>query len=145
MKKIIILTLLLSAMLLPIALSAPTPAYAQLGCGEGFGIVSKLLCKGAIDDKTVGITLNKVIGMVVNFLTIVAGLWFLVQFITGGLQWIGAGGDKNNTTAARDKITNSLIGLIIVVIAWAVVGIIGNMLGLDIMNPGKLLPSLKLK
>jgi len=122
-------------------LAAPPGSDKGLGCGGGFGVIADILCQNS-DKATVGLTLNKVVSTIIGFLTIIAALWFLFQFIIAGFQWIGAGGDKNNTTAARDKITNSLIGLLIVVIAWAVIGVVGKVLGLDILNPGEILQTL---
>ncbi|MBI4991034.1 hypothetical protein HZB96_02975 [Candidatus Gottesmanbacteria bacterium] len=129
--------------LIPPVFSAPPGSDQGLGCGGGFGAIAEILCQKS-DKATVGITLNKVVSIIIGFLTIVAALWFLFQFIIAGFQWIAAGGDKNNTAAARDKITNSLIGLMVIVIAWAVVGIVGKLLGLDILNPGAVLQTLGL-
>ena len=43
---------------------------------------------------------------------------------------------------AKNKITYALIGLVVVVAAWVIMGIIGKILGLDILNPGAILPTL---
>ncbi len=123
--------------------AASSGSNQGLGCGGGFGVFGEILCKNN-DSATVGSTLNKGISTIVGFLTIVAALYFLIQFILGGFKWISAGGDKNETTAARDKITNSIIGLLIIAIATAVVGIIGKILGLDILNPGEVLQNIGL-
>lgn len=143
MKKIVtvILFIIYHLSFVSPVLAAPPGSDKGLGCGGGFGVIADILCQKS-DKVTVGITLNKVVSVLIGFLTIVAALYFLFQFIIAGFQWISAGGDKNNTTAARDKITNSLIGLLIVVIAWAVIGIIGKVLGLDILNPGSILQTL---
>lgn len=116
---------------------------AGLGCSgdNSFGPIAQFLCGLNPSDKAgnakqVGDKLNAVISSLIGFLTIVAGLWFLFQFIIAGYQWINSQGDKNNTQAAQDKITNSLIGLIIIVIAWVIIGTIGKILGLDLLNPG---------
>ncbi len=124
-----------------IAQAQTTNSSQGLGCGGGFGVIADFLCQNNTKED-VGNTLNKVISGVIGFLTMIAALWFIFQFITAGFQWISAGGDKNDTTAARDKITNSLIGLVIVVIAWAIIGVIGSMLGLSILNPGSVLQNL---
>ncbi len=119
-----------------------TVALAQgIGCGEGFGPIAKILC-GNKDNSVVGEQLNKIISTIIGVLTSVAAIWFIFQFIIAGYQWIQSGGEKSNLDQARDKITNSLIGLIIVVVAWIVMGVIGKILGLDILNPGKLLQNL---
>lgn len=121
----------------------PVWAADGLGCGEGFGFIAQILCpikKG--DTAVVGGQLNTLISTIIGVMTVVAAIWFIFQFITAGYQWISSGGDKNNLQQARDKITNSVIGLVIVVAAWIVIGVIGKIIGLDIINPGQILINL---
>lgn len=84
-----------------------------------------------------------ILSNVIGFLTIVAGLWFMIQFILGAVSWISAGGDKGKTTQAKDKLTESVIGLAIVVGAYAIAGLIGVILGLDFLNIGAALSIIK--
>jgi hypothetical protein len=48
----------------------------------------------------------------------------------GAIQWITSGGDKGQLEGARNKITNALIGLIIVGASWAVFTLIGQFFGI---------------
>lgn len=79
-------------------------------------------------------TLATILSNVIGFLTIVAGLWFMIQFILGAVSWISAGGDKGKTTQAKDKLTQSVIGLAIVIGAYAISGLVGAILGIDFLN-----------
>lgn len=115
---------------------------AGIGCGIGFGPIAEALCGKGADAATAGGQLNKVISTIIGVMTAVAAIWFIFQFITAGYQWISSGGDKTNLQQARDKITNSMIGLIIVVSAWIIIGVIGKIVGLDILNPGQILINL---
>jgi len=128
-----------------------TKIYAAdkgLGCDDkdSFGLVAKFLCtltQGNADNtKQVGTKLNAIISSIIGVLTVIAGLWFLIQIIVAGYGWIGSGGDGKKVTEARDKITNSLIGLLMVVIAWIIVAIVGQLIGLNILNPGETLSTL---
>ncbi|OGG20202.1 hypothetical protein A3D03_01260 [Candidatus Gottesmanbacteria bacterium RIFCSPHIGHO2_02_FULL_40_13] len=126
-------------------LISPLPSLAVdnsglgIGCGGGLGPVAEALCNlSSTQAELAGGEFNRIIGVFLGFITIAAGIWFLFQFITAGFGWMSAGGDKNKTEEAWHKITNSLIGLIIVVSAWILVGIIGSVVGLDILNPGKM-------
>lgn len=144
--KIIIFIIIINiiTIILPGTTFAVSPGSDQgLGCGGGFGAIADILCQNS-SKANVGITLNKVISTLIGFMTIVAAIWFIFQFLTAAYQWIGSGGDKNEVGAARDKITWSLIGLMAIVIAWSIVGIIGKLLGLDILNPGAVLQTLGL-
>ncbi|KKR33586.1 MAG: hypothetical protein UU37_C0003G0006 [Candidatus Gottesmanbacteria bacterium GW2011_GWA2_41_12] len=112
------------------------PVYAEtIGCGGGLGPFADLICKNG-SGANVGGAFNTLISNVIALLTFVAALWFLFQFLSAGFSWLGAGGDKAAVQAAQSKITNALIGLIIVVITWTLVGIIGKFLGINILNPG---------
>lgn len=121
----------------------PTPAKdTQLGCGDGFGPFAKVFC----EEKpfNLGDIFNNAISKILGFLTIIAALYFFFQFITAGISWIGSGGDKANIEAARNKIINAIIGLVVVAAAWVFVGIIGTFVGIDILNPGKIIDILNL-
>ncbi len=80
---------------------------------------------------------NKVISNIIAILTISAGLWFILQFILGAWSWLSAGSDKASLENAQKKLTNSVIGLAIVVAAIFLIDLIGRLLGLDILRPGK--------
>jgi len=120
--------------------SAPSDG---LGCGGGLGPLAEFFCTTRTAEDTGG-RLNTVIGGIVGFLTILGGLWFFIQFIIAGYNWISSGGDKGKVEAAQQKITSSLIGILIVVGAYVIVGLVGKMLGLDILNPGNIISTLSL-
>jgi hypothetical protein len=63
-----------------------------------------------------------------------AGLLAFVFIITGGIQWITAGGDIKAAQAARDRITAAVVGLIVVVAAFAITIILGQVFGINIFN-----------
>lgn len=51
----------------------------------------------------------------------------MVYFIWGSIDWITSGGDKGKTEAARNKITQAAIGLIVLVSSFTLVGFIGKL------------------
>lgn len=83
----------------------------------------------------VGTKLTDLFSQSIGFLTVAAGLAFLIYFMLGGLQWITAGGDKGKVDAAKTQMTNGAIGMIIIVAAYGIVWIVGQVLGFDILNP----------
>ncbi len=78
---------------------------------------------------------NRVMSIIIGFLTVVAGLWFVFQFLIGAFSWLTAGGDKAKIQAAQAKITTSILGLAIVIIAIFLIDLIGTLLGLNILSP----------
>lgn len=76
-------------------------------------------------------------GLVSGIVGIVFLLGFFLTFaylLTGGVQWITSGGDKNALESARNKITNAIIGLVIVASAYAIFKLIGNFFGINLPN-----------
>ena len=78
---------------------------------------------------------NKILSNTLGFMTSVAGIFFLIMVIVGSMQYIFAGGDKAATEAARGRITSGIIGLGIIVFAWVLLGIIGTVLGINLLSP----------
>ncbi len=88
---------------------------------------------------------EKLISNVLVVLTVVAGISFTLYFLLGGLNWITAGGDKSKVDKAKGMMTNGAIGLIIIAVSYAIVWIVGAALGLDILEPGKIIQGLTFK
>ena len=75
----------------------------------------------------------------IGLMTILAGIYFLFQLIISGYRWISSGGDKQDVSDAQKRITNSLIGIVLVVAAYSLNALIGYILGLDTINIGGLI------
>ena len=86
--------------------------------------------------------LSSFISNIIGLLTIIAGITFLIYFTVGGLSWITAGGDTGKIEEAKNRMTGGAIGMIIVVSAWAISWIIGQVLGVDFLNPAETLREL---
>lgn len=72
---------------------------------------------------------------IITTVTVVGSLAFVVYFFIGALKWITAGGDKNKVAEAQSQMTQGAIGLIALVASYFVIGIVGAVLGIDILNP----------
>jgi hypothetical protein len=78
----------------------------------------------------VGMLISAAVGMIM----IIAALLAFFYLILGGIQWITSGGDKAGMEAARNKITHAIVGLIIVGAAWAIMLLVQNFLGINIIG-----------
>lgn len=65
---------------------------------------------------------------------LVGSLIFFFMFVTGGIQWIMAGGDKANVETARGKLSNALIGLVILFSTFAVMKFIEIFFGVNLLE-----------
>ncbi|NCP47554.1 hypothetical protein AUJ42_00985 [Candidatus Collierbacteria bacterium CG1_02_44_10] len=76
---------------------------------------------------------------IITTITVVGSLAFVIFFTLGGLEWITAGGDKAKVSSAQTQMTQATIGLIAIVASYFIIGIVGAVLGLDILRPFKTL------
>lgn len=81
--------------------------------------------------------LEAILSTVIGFLTIFGGIYFVINFILGGLNWASAGGDTGKVESAQKKMTSGLIGLVVMVSSYGIMYIIANVLGIDILNLGQ--------
>ncbi|MDD3002843.1 MAG: hypothetical protein PHS06_03170 [Candidatus Shapirobacteria bacterium] len=65
----------------------------------------------------------------------VAGIFFIVKIIIAGFQYLNAGGDEKKTAQAWATIWQSLVGFAIVASAFVLAGVVGNLFGINILNP----------
>lgn len=70
----------------------------------------------------IGNLISTAIGAVIMIAAVIA----LVYLIMGAFDWITSGGDKQKLESARGKITNGIIGLILVAASWAIMGLVGQ-------------------
>jgi hypothetical protein len=84
-------------------------------------------------------TLELIISSVIGLFTVGGALLFIYAFIQGAVDWITAGGDSGKIQKARDRMIQGALGLVILVMAYAIIGLIGTVVGINILNPQKLL------
>ncbi len=71
----------------------------------------------------------------VNILFLLAVLVSFVYLVWGGLDYIMAGGDSGKAGGAQRKITNAVIGLVVVIVAWAVSTMVFNFFSAGAPSP----------
>ena len=84
-------------------------------------------------------TMELVISDVIGILTVVGGILFLYSFLQGSLSWVTAGGDSGKIQKARDQMIQGVIGLIVIVAAYAIIGLVGTIVGVNILNPAQMI------
>jgi len=113
----------------------PTP-LGQIGGEEGFGPWGNLGSQGI---KEAAEALTGIISRIIGVMTIIAGIWFIFQFIIAAYGFMAAGGDQQKMANATKKITSSLIGLVVVVVSYAVMSLLGTLLGFKFLNVAQLI------
>lgn len=74
---------------------------------------------------------NAYINPAVAILSALAGLIIVISIIVGGIQYSSAGGDPSKVAAAKQRITNAVIALLVLIFLVA---------GLNWLIPGGLTP-----
>lgn len=115
-------------------------AQNQTGGLRGFG---PLGLEGRSASDATNVFVNA-ISLIVGFLTVIAIIWFVFQFIFGAISWISAGGDPKAIQSAQGKITNAILGLVIVLLALIIVSTVGALLGIDVLDLGGLIGKLRI-
>jgi hypothetical protein len=101
-----------SALAMPFAVLAQTYPFqrAQQMAGEVGGAANINSTK----------SLSQIVGSIINVALGFLGIVFLVLLLYAGFLWMTAAGDETKTKKAKDIIMQSIIGLVIVVAAFAI-------------------------
>jgi hypothetical protein len=73
---------------------------------------------------------EKTISMVIGLLTIFGVLYFTFQIIFAGYSYMSSNGDKAKLEESGKKLTQSIIGLTVIVIAMGLASLMASLLGI---------------
>lgn len=105
------------------------PAQAQEKAS--YGLDESAAKVGAFKAQIIGYDtdfFNTKIGQIVGFALSFIGVVFLILMIYAGISWMTAAGNQEKVSKAKDLIINAIIGLIIVLMAYAITSFIGDSL-----------------
>ena len=92
--------------------------------------------------KTVGdLGIIPIIRAVIQFILVVAFVLAFIMLLIGGIRWITAGGDEKAVGGARNMITAALIGLVVVLVAFALIKLVETFFGVDVISGGVKIPT----
>jgi len=93
---------------------------------------------------SVGLTIENIISNVLGTLTVIGAILFIIYFLWGSVDWITSGGDSGKVTSARNKMVQGAIGLIVLVLAYGLIGLIGTIVGVDVLHLNEQLKSINI-
>ncbi len=107
-------------------------------------LIPKILAQSSVDYKLGGqnfpndnidatTQFEKLLSQVIGVLTVFAVIYFVIQIIFGGYAYLSANGDPGKIEKANKQFTGNLLGLLIVIVAVGLGGLIAKLLGID--NP----------
>lgn len=100
-------------------------SFGPLSCKTGATAVVGSTNTGA----GYAISLGKFLTSMLTVVIAVAGLALLIMLLWGGISWITSGGDKSKAEEARSRITNAVIGIIVLAAAYALLLLVLQILG----------------
>ena len=77
---------------------------------------------------------GRFIGRLLTGILVIAAILLLIYLIWGAIEWITAGGDKSKIEKARDKITQSIIGVIVLASVLAIFSAVQRFLGIEVLT-----------
>ncbi len=83
----------------------------------------------------------QIVRAVVRFILLIAFVLAFIFLLIGGLRWITAGGDEKSVAGARGMITAALIGLVIVLLAFAIIKLVETFFGVTIISGNLTIPT----
>ncbi|MEA2020221.1 MAG: hypothetical protein U9M98_00620 [Patescibacteria group bacterium] len=78
--------------------------------------------------------LGQILSTAIQIALVGAGIVVLLMVIWGGIQYMTSGGDKEAAQTAQKRITAALVGLVIVVSAYAIAVIVEQVFGIQIVS-----------
>ncbi len=120
-----ILVVLFTLLLLPqmvLAQANPNPLDAACQTIANESAACQEAASGGNSDPVAGP--DGVISTAANILAIIAGVAAVVWVILGGLALITAGGDAQKIATSKRKVIGGIVGLVIIALAWAIVGVV---------------------
>lgn len=108
---------------------------APAGGFKGFGPLG-LVGKSANDAPSL---FNLVISTTIGVITAIGFIYFTINIIIAAIDMIIAGSDKQKFTDARKKITNNIIGVVVLISGVFIVSLVGQIFAIGFLNPVGLL------
>lgn len=112
---------LVAGLALPVLglVAVPTTSVSALGLSDAQSQVESVdgLAKSADDPS--GLVKN-----VINFMLYLVGILSVAFLIWGGIRYTTSAGDSNKVTSAKNTIMYAVIGLIVAILAYAIVNLV---------------------
>ncbi|MDD4271235.1 MAG: pilin [Patescibacteria group bacterium] len=125
--KIILLVWLVAFIMLPHLVSADNAALGKLQ--------DVSMTEGGYQDAS-GDKLFTIINTVISGALSILGVVFLILMVYAGYNWMMARGEEEKVTKAKETITRAIVGIIIVVAAYAISIFVMDKLAAGTLNGG---------
>ena len=119
-KQMLILVCLVGILVMPyFVFAGPLSTLNEVATGQGN-------TAGAYAKQSESTKLTTIISTVINTILSFLGAIFMVLMIYGGFAWMTAGGDEEKVKKAQATIQRAIIGLVVVVSAYAIWALVSS-------------------
>jgi len=105
---------------------------------SGGGSSENGITNPALDENVRNLTgidfFNKLLPNLISLSFLIAAIIFVAILIVGAIQWIISGGDKAGIESAKGKITNAIIGIVILLSLFALIYVLEGFFGIDLLQ-----------
>lgn len=109
------------ALVLGLTAAVAVPAVAHADDSKNT-VCSAINGGGGCDpDNSGGTSVNKVIGAVVNILSLAVGVVAVVMVVIAGFKYMTSGGDSSSIASAKNTLIYAIVGLVIASLAYVIV------------------------
>jgi len=91
-------------------------------------------------DLNVDQSLSQIIGFAYYFMVAISGLAAFVMLVWGGVQWLLSGAIPSQASAAKDRIRNAILGLLLILASVLIIQIINpelTVINIDLLKPAE--------
>ncbi len=115
---------------LAMSFAAAAPAMAMnYTCLNGTMVANASQCKEFKNSNYVNKSLDTTTTTIVNVIIGIVGFLAVIMIILGGISYTTSAGDANKVKKAKDTIMYGIIGLIVAILAFAIVNFVLSNLG----------------
>ena len=115
MKKVVFISLIVLSLVLPMMFYA-NQAVGAVKMDEGLKVLTGTEGPYAGTTTKLPTVIGRVVKIVISFLGLIAA----VIIIIGGFQWMTSGGNEEKIAGAKKLMINGLIGMVLVILAYAI-------------------------
>ncbi len=76
-------------------------------------------------------TMERIISVIIGVLSAVAFIYFAIQIIFAGYEFMSAQGDPKRIEGAKNRLTMGVLGIVIVVVAVTLANLLGRLAGIE--------------
>ena len=124
-KKVAQSLLLVPFIALTVSVATPvTPSTYAVSCSDDVSLANGANCAQGEEQASDLFGTSGIFRTITNVLLFLIGAVSVIMLIYGGIRYTVSGGDSNSVTAAKNTILYAIVGIVVALLAFAVVNFV---------------------